>query len=614
MMTDKEKELAKLINKINQICPKKLTAKEKEENIIEWTTFYRRNLDVFTEDYLEIPLHFFQKQLLQSWNDNEVNVDIASRGISKSFLVAILSTDLALLYSGMNILITSFTLAQSNSIIKEKIDELLTSESRGISPVLKQLRKDGYIQFKKDPNTDAQYVAFGNGSKIFAVNCGESCRGKRSNLVIVDEAVLVKKVDYYSIVEPTLEKRNFNGRPKDYKEETKQIFLTSAKTKTSWIWTLLKNTVNDHYKDKRIKKGFFAGDIFTAVANGIQTKKQYIARKRDTDDMSFEQEYLNIFLGNSENSIFKYEDFESNQILEKPFYPKNSKDILFENERKYKFSDSEIRILSCDIAVATGNENDNTVFVLMTINKETGHRKVEYIKTLSGINSMEQVLQIKRLFYDYQCSYCIIDTKGVGNAIFDILTVETEDLEFNEIYPAWTVCLERQLQISSNTVIDDKISRTQDMNAKPVIIPYAGTADLNSQMHLLMRKTLKDGDISFLKDSSEMENILQEKDKKWLLKTAEEKANLILPFENTKFLINEAVSLEVKFTEGGAIKLTEAKRTDTKDRYMALAMGNFLADKIYSKISKGSYEDEYNDSDWDFLSGDYSNFNNLNLW
>lgn len=195
----------------------------------------------------------------------------------------------------------------------------------------------------------------------------------------------------------------------------------------------------------------------------------------------------------------------------------------------------------------------------------------------------------------------------VGNAIFDILTVETEDLEFNEIYPAWTVCLERQLQISSNTVIDDKISRTQDMNAKPVIIPYAGTADLNSQMHLLMRKTLKDGNISFLKDSSEMENIFQEKDKKWLLKTPEERVNIMLPFDNTKFLINEAVSLEVKFTENGAIKLTEAKRTDTKDRYMALAMGNFLADKIYSKISKGLYDEEYNDSDWDFLSGDYSN-------
>ena len=46
------------------------------------------------------------------------------------------------------------------------------------------------------------------------------------------------------------------------------------------------------------------------MASGIQTKNQYFQRKKDIDDMSFEQEYLNIFLGNSENSIFRFEDFE----------------------------------------------------------------------------------------------------------------------------------------------------------------------------------------------------------------------------------------------------------------------------------------------------------------
>ena len=34
------------------------------------------------------------------------------------------------------------------------------------------------MEIKKDQNTGAKYVEFGNGSKIFAVTCGDSARGK----------------------------------------------------------------------------------------------------------------------------------------------------------------------------------------------------------------------------------------------------------------------------------------------------------------------------------------------------------------------------------------------------------------------------------------------------
>ena len=83
------------------------------------------------------------------------------------------------------------TLGQSNKIINEKIDILLSSEKRGISPVLKQLRKDGYIQFLNDKTTDARIVEYGNGSRIFAVNCGEGGRGSRTNISLLDDCVLV---------------------------------------------------------------------------------------------------------------------------------------------------------------------------------------------------------------------------------------------------------------------------------------------------------------------------------------------------------------------------------------------------------------------------------------
>ena len=81
------------------------------------------------------------------------------------------------------------------------------------------------------------------------------------------------------------------------------------------------------------------------------------------------------------------------------------------------------------------------------------------------------------------------------------------------------------------------------------------------------------------------------------MKSAEEKADILIPFVQTRFMINEAVSLEVKFTETGLIKLQEAKRTDTKDRYMTFGMFCLFGDKLYNKYCKNDNDND--DIDWD---------------
>jgi hypothetical protein len=488
------------------------------------------------------------------------------------------------------------TISQSNNIIDEKIDKIFTTEGTAFSsPVLCALRKDGWIQFKTNPNTSARYVEFGNGSKIFAVTAGESCRGLRSNIVVVDEFMLIKKKDYDEIVSPTLEPRRFAGRPtKGYSEEPKQIFLSSARNKTNWGWKHLVNAVNNHYKGGHTKYGFYAGDIFTAVANGIQTKKQYLQRKKDTDDMSFQQEYLNIFLGNNEDSIFKYEDFEQNQVIHKAFTPLTRDDVLDGKQQTWKFGDDdeEIRWLTTDIAVATGDDNDNTVIILSKLNVNTKQKSEEYITTFNGMNSVEQVLTMKRLFYDYKCNYFVIDSRGVGATLWDLFTVETFDPMLNVTYPAWTVNTDGLLQISSDTVIKDKIERAMSNNAKDVMIPFVGTAELNSNGHLALRKALKDRSIDLLIDDHDKRAELENNDVNYFTRDAEEKAKELLPYLQTRFMINEAVALEVKFTESGNIKLSEAKRTATKDRYMTLMMANYFGDKLINKYcSDDSLED-----------------------
>lgn len=341
----------------------------------------------------------------------------------KSFTIGVLANDLALLLPGVQIAITSLTLGQSNKIIDDKIDKLLSSDKKGISPILKQLRADGYINFTKDKTTGGRVIEYGNGSKIFAVACNETGRGARANITITDEARIVKKRDYESIVEPMLEPYNFNG----LMIEPKQIFMTSARTKDNWVWTYLKTVVRKHYTDKRIKYGFFAGDIFTAVANKIQTKNQYLTRRENTNDLDFEMEFLNLWLGETEGSLFLYDDFHKNQVLETAFLPTTNDDYCYNIKNKYDFShENEIRILTMDIAVSGGRENDNTVFVLGNIDIETNQRKVEYIKAENGLNSQKQIVMIKRLFYDYKCTYFVMDSKGETSPFYIVIYNRTE--------------------------------------------------------------------------------------------------------------------------------------------------------------------------------------------
>lgn len=592
-----EKELEKLV--LNKKSNGELTKEQKEENIIEYTTFYRRNLDIFNEDYLGIDISFFQKQRIANWNENDINNTLASRASGKSFDVSLFCLDMCLLYSNMNILVTSKLSAQANNIVDEKIDKIFTSETgQWSSPILVQLRKDKWINIKKDDNGNS-VVEFGNGSRIFCRPCGDSCRYIRSNIVIVDEFVLIDKKTIYECAVPTLEVRRFAGRPKDYKEETKQIFLSSAKTKTNWGWRQLVSCVNSHYKEKRVKYGFFAGDIFTAIANGIQTKKKYISAKESTDDMSFEQEYLNIFLSNSEDSMFKYEDFEQNQCLSNPFYPRKLVDILDGEEQSYVFDDRHIRYITTDIALATGNENDNTILLCVSFDKETGIRSYEYMTSISGMNSMEQVKNMKRLFYEYHADYFEMDSRGVGYGLFDLMTIETYDDELGITYPAWGVCRDKNIQISSDTVLQDRISRTASSETEDVIIPFVATAEINNQMHLGFRKALKDKMIKLLIDDSEASAKFENDDKYWLTRTSDYKANKIAPFLQTKFMINEAISLNTVRLDSGNIKLKENSRMDVKDRYITSAMANMFADKLMNKYVLGNnQETDFNEEDY----------------
>lgn len=423
----------------------------------------------------------------------------------------------------------------------------------------------------------------------------------RANIIITDEYVLVKKKDYTEIVRPTLEPRRFKCRPNfpDYDEETKEILLSSAKTKTNWGWRYLKDIVQRHFKGENV--GFYAGDIYTAVANGIKTKKQFEKDKKSTDDISFMQEYLNIWLGNSEKSLYKYEDFEANQILQNAFIPLSDYDFMMGEENEYRPKDNEVRILAMDVAIATGQSNDNTAIILGNINRDTLLASVEYVNGINGLGTDEQCLLVKRLFYEYNAHYFVFDSKGLGNSFYSALNKETFDPQRNVTYPAWRIHEDSMLMMCTQSALNEKMAMATN-DGEDVIIPVVGSASLNTLMHLALRKSLKDSVIKFLIDDGEASAYFEEqkyKDK-WMLMTADERSDKMLPYLNTKFMINEAVSLEADMKDDGNIKVIET-RTGYKDRFMALDYFNYFTTLLRTKWFNETDNDEIDVSEWELV-------------
>jgi hypothetical protein len=261
--------------------------------------------------------------------------------------------------------------------------------------------------------------------------------------------------------------------------------------------------------------------------------------------------------------------------------------------------------MAVDIAVSVGSNEDNTAILLGSININNGLRKVYYVDSINGMNSVEQNVLFKRLFYEWKAQYFVMDSTGLGNACFDMLTQPTYDAEVDTTYPAWTVNKEPLLQIVSSAVQNDKIQRTISEDAEEVVIPIVGTASLNTEMHLALRKNLRENKIKFLIDDADAQANFEKDDTLWITRESEYKANKILPFLKTRFLVNESVSVNAEIKENGNIKAVEktSGSVTTKDLFMALDYFNYFSNKLETKYLKDDEDSgDFDIQDWSFLA------------
>lgn len=556
----------------------------RKKRLMDWVTFYRRNLEFFVQHYLKIKLFPYQKIILHLMGVNDKLVWISARANAKSFTTALYCVCRCILYPNTKMVIVARKSGQAALIITEKIQKELVS----MSPILNK-----EIRSFKDRQGE-QICLFENGSYIKVVVLNDSARGERSNCIIFEEFRLLDKKLIDSIIIPfnVSRKPPYTALP-EYanlpQEQSQQVYISSAWWKNSWMWKTIVEQATNMVRGK--KSIVMANDLYLSIDSGIKTKEDIFGEKATMDAYTFAMEYENQMIGEGNNSYYTLSDFDDLRKIKTPFVPLYKDEVVkYGHKNNPRFASklpNEIRVLAIDVAMKAGKENDNTIVHLISATAEDyGYqRDVVYSESYNGKATALQALRIKQLFYEFRADYIVLDTLNAGISIYDELSKETIDSSTGEHYAPMTIIKDDSLQVVSTEVIKDLRSRVIGASAAiPVVYPVQATAAINGLMAVDLKKQLEQKKIWLCADEQDMMDILMQTNKTFREGTHEDREFYIMPFLEHSELIKECVNLEMSLNNGN-IKLQEP-RDGRKDRYSALTYGDYFISLLERKILK----------------------------
>lgn len=561
---------------------------EWKNRLIDWVTFYRRNIHRFIQHYFGIKLYLYQIIWIYFMSVSDYFITIASRASAKSWLIAVYACAIAVLYPNSEIVLVSAT-KKNAAIIVGKIANL----------------KDEYPNLDREishfPSSASMddLCRFHNGSTIKVVACRDSGRGERATLTVGEEFRLMDKEKYDKIVKPFAYARvTPYGKLPEWKdlppEEPREILISSAYHKGLWWYTETCKIIKDLAKGKNV--GFIAFDYLIAIEHRIKTIKLIEREKSTMDEITFQEEYCNIPWGESADAYFKLVMFNKTQNLKKAFYPQR-KDRYNEKRNPYeiKKTDGEKRIISVDVAMRAASENDNTIISCTRCfpTPDGYHRDVCYMESHMGENTFIQALRIKQLKHDFDADYIVLDLQNSGISVFDALTMVTKDYERDMEYEAYSVV--------DGTGIEDKVheelvNRAIGKNGLPIIYPISASQRLNDSIAVAFRDKLQKNMFSFLINEIDADDFLIKTNKDYMKLSDEisEKAWFLHPYVQTSAFVNECISLSASFING-FVKLKEPTG-GRKDRYTSVSyMNYFVSTELDPKIMKDSSENNIED-------------------
>lgn len=560
-------------------------AKSRRDKVIEgmaiWGSYYRANIDVFVVDYLQLDfLKWFQLVLLVMMDRARVFLWIASRGMGKSFLIAIFACVRCILYPGTKVVITSGTRGQSINVLEKIQTELLK-----VSP---NLRNEIDMDETKFSGQDAK-VVFKNSSYIKVVTASDNARSNRANILIVDEFRMVKKDTIDTVFKKFLTSRRMPPykelteaeRKAEYaKEPNKSCFLSSAYFKDHWSYNKMLDTFKLMLDDN--KTDFVCGLPYQlSIQEGLLFPEDVETDMLEADfnEIKWSMEMEAMWFGDEDGSFFDFNSISKNRRINYPMLPDRLSSLLG-NSQKVKIPAKQLgekRILSADIALMSSKKHNNdatAVFINQMMPTKAGRytNNIVYSDTFEGLHTEDQALIIRKMYDEFQCDYIVLDCTGLGLGVYDALVRDMVDPDTGEVYPALS-CYNNQEMAERCTV----------KGADKVIWAIKGNPTINSECAVLLREGFKSGKIRLLVTEYDGESLLSDI-KGYSSLSPSEKTKLQMPYVHTTLLIDELVNLQHD-ESGGRVRVFE-KTGRRKDRYSSLSYNYYVATQLESKLGR----------------------------
>lgn len=560
-------------------------ARSRRDKVIEgmaiWGSYYRANIDVFVVDYLQLDfLKWFQLVLLVMMDRARVFLWIASRGMGKSFLIAIFACVRCILYPGTKVVITSGTRGQSINVLEKIQTELLK-----MSP---NLRNEIDMDETKFSGQDAK-VMFKNSSYIKVVTASDNARSNRANILIVDEFRMVKKDTIDTVFKKFLTSRRMPPykelteaeRKAEYaKEPNKSCFLSSAYFKDHWSYNKMLDTFKLMLDDN--KTDFVCGLPYQlSIQEGLLFPEDVETDMLEADfnEIKWSMEMEAMWFGDEDGSFFDFNSISKNRRINYPMLPDKLSSLLG-NSQKIKIPAKQLgekRILSADIALMSSKKHNNdatAVFINQMMPTKAGRytNNIVYSDTFEGLHTEDQALIIRKMYDEFQCDYIVLDCTGLGLGVYDALVRDMVDPDTGEVYPALS-CYNNQEMAERCTV----------KGADKVIWAIKGNPTINSECAVLLREGFKSGKIRLLVTEYDGESLLSDI-KGYGSLSPSEKTKLQMPYVHTTLLIDELVNLQHD-ESGGRVRVFE-KTGRRKDRYSSLSYNYYVATQLESKLGR----------------------------
>lgn len=558
----------------------KKTAAEVEQERLQQTmnviakraSFYRANPHRFAKDCLEINLRLFQQILLMYWFRCTHVIFLASRGLGKTYMLAVFCVIKCILYPGINIVIASKTRKQANEVIN-KVLTILAPKSAFLR---------GEIDWKETTDAiNAAKIVFKNNSRMVVVTANENARSARCNILIVDE---FRMVDEKSIVATVLRRFMTDPRHPGYidkpeykhmKEPNQELYASSCYYEEHESFMKSRSYVTNMVDGNPF---FICGLPYQlAIKEDLLMRSQIEEEKSEAgfSETTWLMEMDCLWLGTGSGGLYNFRDIGKNRVLPYPWLPvayrNGIKDTKIQIPSKMP---REKRIMSVDVALmaSTKRNNDATsIFINSMRPAEKGRylNNIVYTENIEGIRTDDLALYCRKLFEEYDCDYLAIDCKGLGLGVLDLLLKEQLDPQTGKMYGALNVC--------NN---DELADRCTDRSAPKVIWAIMGSPQFNSDCTIILRDAFIQGSVRLLQGEYDFDDHAGDINGYAKLDPVA-RGMMRLPHLHTTLLVNELVNLSYE-VKGSNVKVKE-KPGARKDRYSSLSYNIYVAKEIERK-------------------------------